>query len=369
MPIDSSELVARISRAHELLEENRVDLLLVGPSADFRYLTGKKIGLTERLTSLVMGPSIQRPCVVVPRLTEPILGEFRELADIHTWADGDSPIHAVANIIVRSRATSVAVAEEFWSGHLLELKVNLPEVEFTSAAPLFHSLRLHKSAEELEHLAEASRRHDLVFEAFRANGSILRRTELQIQAEIRELMSLHGLTDIAWIDVGSGPNSASPLHSGGDRQIQAGDPVVLDFAGAWRGYYGDICRTVFAGEPSAQMVDVYEAVAAAQERALRLARPGESCETIDRAAQEVIEQCGYGEAALHRVGHGIGLAAHEHPYIVDGNTELLAVGMTFSLEPGIYIAEQFGVRIEDIIVMEATGARRLNHAAREVVVL
>jgi Xaa-Pro aminopeptidase len=180
----------------------------------------------------------------------------------------------------------------------------------------------------------------------------------------------HGLSDIVWVDVGAGPNSASPLHPGGDRRIELGDPVVIDYSGSWEGYYGDICRTPVAGKSSTELQVAYDAVIDAMNAAFDCIRPGVTAEAVDRAAREVIQDRGFGEQFIHRLGHGIGLAPHEHPYIVEGNPEPLDVGHAFSVEPGIYFPDRWGIRVEDIVVVTGDGMRNLDAGAtRDLVVL
>ena len=164
--------------------------------------------------------------------------------------------------------------------------------------------------------------------------------------------------------MGSGPNGASPHHETGDRRIADGDVVVLDFGGARRGYRSDITRTVRVGrtiESEAQRV--HDVVRRAQDAGYAAARKGASAESIDAAARRVIDEAGYGAYFIHRTGHGIGLDGHEHPYLVRGNREPLEPGMAFSIEPGVYLAGRFGVRIEDIALIDDDGSvRPLNRA-------
>jgi Xaa-Pro aminopeptidase len=169
--------------------------------------------------------------------------------------------------------------------------------------------------------------------------------------------------------VGSGPNGANPHHGAGDREIAPGDLVVLDFGGALDGYGSDITRTVAVGEPTARAREVYEVVRAAQQAGVEAVAPGVPCEEVDRAARAVIEAAGYGELFFHRTGHGIGVTGHEPPYIVAGETAPLEPGMVFSVEPGIYVPGELGVRIEDIVAVTEDGVRRLNNAPRELEVV
>jgi Xaa-Pro aminopeptidase len=192
---------------------------------------------------------------------------------------------------------------------------------------------------------------------------------MQIAQEIASMLKERGLELEGVPIVGSGPNSASPHHHSGERTIETGDVVVLDFGGTLEGYFSDITRTVFVGGlpgPGSEEAKVYKLVAAAQEAAVRAARPGMVCEQLDTVARDIITQAGYGEYFIHRLGHGIGLDGHEPPYIVQGNRTELRPGMSFSVEPGVYLPGRFGVRVEDTVYLTERGAVRANNASREM---
>jgi D-alanyl-D-alanine dipeptidase len=149
--------------------------------------------------------------------------------------------------------------------------------------------------------------------------------------------------------------------------IEPGDVVVCDYGGRWEGYYSDSTRTFVVGEPSQEQVEIHALVQAANEAGRRTVAPGMACQDIDRAARHVIDDAGYGEYFIHRTGHGIGLEVHEHPYMVEGNERPLEPGMTFSVEPGIYRPDRFGVRIEDIVVCTEDGIESLNQSERGLI--
>ena len=142
--------------------------------------------------------------------------------------------------------------------------------------------------------------------------------------------------------------------------IEVGDAVVLDFGGLMHGYGSDTTRTVCVGEPSPEVVEVHDIVRRAQQAAFEAVRPGIACQEVDRVARRVITEAGYGESFIHRTGHGIGVTTHEPPYMVEGETQPLEPGMCFSIEPGIYLAGRFGVRIEDIVTVTGSAGERFN---------
>jgi D-alanyl-D-alanine dipeptidase len=193
------------------------------------------------------------------------------------------------------------------------------------------------------------------------------RTEREVARDLAALTLEEGHDAAEFTIVASGPNGASPHHHPGDRVIEAGDLVVCDFGGRLSGYNSDSTRTFAVGEPSWRQVEVHQIVKAANEAGRSAIAPGVPCQEIDRAARKVVEDAGYGEFFVHRTGHGIGLEVHEHPYMVEGNSTELEPGMTFSVEPGIYLPGEFGVRIEDIVVSTDEGHESLNASSRELV--
>lgn len=166
--------------------------------------------------------------------------------------------------------------------------------------------------------------------------------------------------------VSSGPNGANPHASPGDRKLQAGDLLVVDWGAAYDGYISDLTRTFAVGEVEDEYLKIHRIVQEANAAGWRAAKPGVPCANVDKAAREVIEQAGYGIYFTHRTGHGIGMEAHEDPYMRGDNLQLLEPGMAFTVEPGIYLPERNGVRIEDNVVITETGADVLSEMPREV---
>jgi Xaa-Pro aminopeptidase len=187
--------------------------------------------------------------------------------------------------------------------------------------------------------------------------ALIGRTERDVSREIADRLIAAGHGHVGNPIVASGPNSASPHHTAGDRTISAGEPVVCDFGGSLSlgsggGYWSDTTRTVCTGTPSEELKEVYEVVRDANQQALSAVHAGVPCQEIDRAARGAIEAAGYGKFFIHRTGHGIGMDGHEDPYIIEGNASLLKAGNAFSIEPGIYLPGRMGVRIEDIVLLD-----------------
>ena len=229
-------------------------------------------------------------------------------------------------------------------------------------------------ADEIALLTSAAHAADRVVAAIAA-GRLVGRTEADVAREVRERLIAEGHDDAHFAIVGSGPNSASPHHEASERVIAAGEPIVLDIGGTIDGYGSDITRTLWvtggdpAKGPDERFRHLFGVLHGAQAAATHAVRPAVTPEAVDGAARRPIEAEGYGDAFFHRTGHGIGLEGHEDPYIIAGNLEPLREGMTFSVEPGIYLAGEYGARIEDIVVCGPDGSIVLNQAPRELYVV
>ena len=357
----------RLQRAADQAGQARFDALIVAPSADLVYLTGYDPPPLERLTCLIARPG-RSPVLLVPELEGPLAESRRigSLAEIVTWRETDDPYDLVRRLVGKGRRG--ACSERMWALHLIGLQRALPQAGFASASRILGPLRAVKDADEIGRLGRAARYADEVFGRITRSG-LESATERDVARRLGDLLLEMGNDAITFTIVGSGPNGASPHHQAGERTIQAGDALVMDFGGRAAGYCSDITRTVAVGRADPEVREVHDVVREAQDRALRAVRPGVAAQEIDRAAREVIEQAGYGDRFVHRTGHGIGLEEHEQPYLVEGNEEPLRHGMCFSIEPGIYLPGRFGVRIEDIIAVTDDGGRSLNRASRELEVV
>jgi D-alanyl-D-alanine dipeptidase len=363
------------------MKEAGIDLLLVSPSADLRYLTGYARGTSERPTLLALQPD-REPAILVPELEAAGAGQIAGVRVV-TYSETDNPYAVLASALGVSaggvpdteirptggvQPSRIAISPQMWAEFLLRLQATF-DAAFVSAAPLLGRLRAVKGPDELELLERAGRAVDAAVGQL-VHTQFAGKTERQIADEINRLLQDQGMKVAEWGPiVASGPNAASPHHLTGDREIREGDTVILDFGCIHEGYQADITRTVHVGEPNDEFRRVYRVVQEAQQAGVEAAREGVPAQTVDRAARRVIDEAGYGEFFVHRTGHGLGLDVHEEPYIVEGNELPLQAGMVFSVEPGIYLPGKFGVRIEDIVALTEQGARRLNNASREIVVV
>ena len=364
----AEDFEARMERAAMSARQAELAGILVTPGPDLLYLTGyAPTAITERLTMLVVSPD-REPALIVPTLERPDAeaapgGSKVELSD---WADGNDPYEAAAALL--DPGGRYAISDAAWAMHVLGLQARLPGSAYISMTTALPTLRAVKDADELARMTAAGEAADAaLYDILEARFS--GRTEAEVAADLAAALKAHGHSEVEFTLVGSGPNGANPHHEFGERVIEEGDMVVLDFGGIVDGYTSDTTRTVHVGEPTDQEREVHDIVQHAQQAGFEAVRPGVACQEIDRASRKVIADAGYAERFIHRTGHGIGLTAHEPPYLVEGEELLLEPGMCFSIEPGIYLPNEFGVRIEDIVAVTEDGGRRLNTTPHELAIV
>lgn len=355
----------RMDRARARLSQLGVDVLLASVGADLPYLTGYDAMPLERLTMLVL-PRDSDATLVVPRLEAPRVHERPDAFRIRTWEETEDPIAIVAGLA--GPVGVAAIGDQTWARFVLGLQQAMPSTAFVSAAPVMGPLRAVKDADEVAALRAAAHAVDAVALEM-AQQPFAGRREREMAREFSRLIQDTGHEQTNFAIVASGPNGASPHHEAGERVIRSGDVVVCDFGGRMRGYCSDITRTYVVESHTNEFAAMFEVLAEAQARAVDAVAPGVPCQEIDAVARRIISDAGYGEFFIHRTGHGIGLEAHEEPYLVAGNDTRLEVGHAFSVEPGIYLPGRYGARIEDIVVCGHEGPESLNLAPHHAYVV
>ena len=340
------------------LEDQGADAAYVSDPVSIAYLTGFRTDPHERLMGL--GVSAGRAILIVPGLeresAEAAVAQVEAEVEVVSWRDGEDPYQLVREAIgspgllaVEKHHLTLAVAERIAASRLVDV------------GAVLRRFRLRKSPEERERLAHAAAVTDTV------TGAIMRtlhagQTELEVATELAALVGAEGAGLAFESIVQSGPNSAQPHLRPTGRRLQKGDLVLLDFGAAWQGYRADTTRMAVIGRPDPRQRELHQLVLDAHDAAIAAVRPGVTAGAVDAAAREVIERAGQGAYFIHRVGHGLGLEAHEDPSLDPGSTVPLEAGMVFTVEPGLYIPGWGGIRIEDDLVVEAGGARRLTNA-------
>jgi Xaa-Pro aminopeptidase len=289
---------------------------------------------------------------------------------VTTWADSDNPVTALGALfddLGVSDAPHLLVDDTMWATFLQDIRSIRPAATIGLASDVVSEIRMCKDDAELDALRRAAQAADDALDAVRDLGSdAIGLTEAELATEIESFLTAAGGEGVSFDTiVGAGPNGAMPHHTHSDRVIEAGDPVVLDFGTRVDGYPSDQTRTLaFGGDPNERVCEVHDVVRRAQAAAVNAVEPGVTAAAVDDAARSVIEAAGYGDAFIHRTGHGVGLNVHEPPYIAADNDTELRPGMVFSVEPGVYLDDEFGVRIEDLVVVTDDGCERLNHTSR-----
>jgi Xaa-Pro aminopeptidase len=374
---DTDVYAQRLTAAATAAAEAGLAGLVITPGYDLRYLVGSRAQTFERLTALVL-PASGEPTVVVPRMELASLNEsaIPELpVAVRDWVDGDDPYLLVADALGGAPtgpsgrlAVATAVTDAMPALHLLPLADVLGVVPVL-ATDVLRRLRMIKDAVEIDALRKAGAAIDRVH-ARVPEFLVPGRTEADVAADIAQAIVAEGHSEVAFIIVGSGPHGADPHHECSDRELRAGDIVVVDIGGPYEpGYNSDSTRTYSIGEPDPDVARRYAVLQRAQEAAVEAVRPGITAEQVDATARDMLAAEGLADAFVHRTGHGIGLSVHEEPYIVAGNDLTLEEGMAFSVEPGIYFPGQWGARIEDIVIVTADGALPVNNRPHELVVV
>ncbi len=360
-------MTTRVTRVQEAMHEAGVDLAVVGPGADMAYLTGARPHPDERLCLLLIGR--ERLAFVMPALNA---DEVRAQTDerLHTHADEEGPegaLRAALADVGAEAAVELAVEDAMRSDFTLTVQEALPGSRTRRFGELLAPIRARKEFDEIALLRRNAAQAD---DAIRAVAAYARAgvTERELANVAQERFRSLGAQP-SFAIVGSGPNGAFPHHATGDRPLQEGDAVVVDVGATWEGYCSDITRMVVVGEPSARYLEIHAVVDRAVAAALAAVRPGARARDVDRAARQVIEAAGYGPRFVHRTGHGIGMTGHEPPYLTATSDVVLEAGMTHSVEPGIYLPGEFGVRLEEIVAVTASGCVVLSDLPRDPIVV
>jgi Xaa-Pro aminopeptidase len=368
-PLPTAVYADRMARARQQMKEEGVDLLLLSLGLDLPYITGYYAMPLERLTMLVV-PQDGEARMVIPRMEAARVTPQPGVFELLPWGETQNPVEIVAKLAREAGATkNVAVGDQMWARFLVELLPLLPGAQY-SRANVVTSMRMTKDAAEIAALRAAGAAVDRIAAQLQAGEiPLVGRTEAALSADLSDRIVAEGHQVTNFAIVAAGANAASPHHHAGDRVIQRAEILLCDFGGTMNGYCSDITRCVYLGTPPSEVVDAYGVLHEAQQAAARAGTVGTPCEEVDRVARRIISDAGYGEYFFHRTGHGIGMDAHEDPYMVEGNTLPLAAGHAFSVEPGIYLEGKWGMRLEDIVVATDDGPQPMNVADHALVAL
>lgn len=359
----------RLARVRAAMRESGVDLLLLTPGTDLFYLTGMRGHMYERLACCLISMEqvdFVSPVFEIGNLKE----ETRALLVCRGWRDGEDPFKEMDRLLP-GEARKLAVGSAVPSWVLLAVQRLRPGYLWESAEELMRSLRMVKDEEEYRLLKLVQEKSCRALLRVLEHG-VCGMTELQVGKLLMEYSDEEGMDSPDGVPiVAAGENSALPHYQTGDRVIRPGDVLLMDFGGENKGegYIADTSRTFAVKRIPEGLPEIYDIVKRANQKAFETAKPGVRCRDVDGAARKVIADAGYGDYFTHRVGHGIGLNVHEHPYLSADNEHIIQPGNVFSDEPGIYLPGRFGVRIEDVLFVKEEGAQRLTPLDHELHVI
>lgn len=339
-----------------------LDAVFVTPSSNLAYCANLAIGRSERLTAFVLfadGPAV----LLTPSFEEANHKRTAVVDDVRTWQEDEDPIALAGKLLSGRKTLGVEGTTNYATATALSAATS---VKFEDATPVFDALRMIKSPEEQAFIRDAAKRANLAIEGTH-NRMRAGMSESEVARILEEEFTNQGARGGGLVQFG--PSAAFPHGAPAERRLAKRDAVLIDCGCKVRGYSCDITRTVSFGPPSDEFRKVYATVDRAQMAGIEALKAGATGEDVDRAARKVIEDAGYGKYFTHRLGHGLGMDGHEQPYLVRGNKKPLAAGNVETIEPGIYIPERFGVRIEDDYAVLATGPKSLSVRPGEMVTL
>ena len=361
-PITVDERRARLEKARVLMKANNIDALMLTGGTSMEYFTGIRWGVSERLLAAII-PVKGSAFLVTPKFEEERameqahLGPLGKDADVYAWEEDESPYELIAKgFKARGMSTATIGVEETVRFQYVDGAIHLPAVKVVLGTPVTAGCRMVKDTHEIALMRLASQ---VTLKAYEAAWKSLKEgmTQDQFATLVAQAHTQLGFSGSAGVQVGK--FSALPHGSATPQVVREGSILLMDGGCKVEGYSSDISRTFVLGKPTQRMKDVFEIEHKAQTTAVKTARPGLACEAVDAAARKVITDAGFGPDYKffgHRVGHGMGMDGHEWPYLVRGNKLPLQPGMVFSDEPGIYIPGEFGIRLEDDMVITENGA-------------
>lgn len=357
----------------EALDIAGIHVLALNPGPSMTYLTGLHFHLMERPTTMLFIPG-QTPTIIIPELEVPKLANLPFQVQAFTFDDDPATWPDAFNQAVKAtRMNGCSIGVESIRFRVLELRfleTAAPQARFVSADKVVGSLRICKDHTEISAMRKAV---EIAQHALKATLPLIHigMTEREAAAEmVLQLLRAGTQTDVPFAPIVSGgPNSANPHAFPSTRKLAVGDLLVIDWGASYDGYVSDLTRTFAIGKTTPELNKIYEIVKQANAEGRAYARPGIPAGEVDRITRAVIETAGYGKYFTHRTGHGLGMEGHEDPYIYSANELPLLPGMTFTIEPGIYLPEYNGVRIEDDVVITEDGAESLSNFSRNLTII
>ena len=350
----------RVNRILKLMKEEGIKQLLITSPASIYYLTERHIAPGERMVCIYLNYKGEATLVINE------LFPFKEVEGLKLLWYKDSEEHVDKLLTLVDSSCSLGIDKEWPSRFLIKLMEKEAAKGYVNSSYIIDRVRMIKDEEEQNLMREASRVNDRVMERLIASikGDI---TEKRMTNILQDLYQEEGADGFSFSPIiAYGANGADPHHDCDGSLLKEGDSIILDIGGIKNNYCSDMTRTVFYKNVSEKHSTIYDIVRKANEAAIKMVKPGVRFCDIDRAAREVIEEAGYGKYFTHRTGHSIGLEVHDFGDVSSVNTDKLEAGMIFSIEPGIYLPGDFGVRIEDLVLVTEDGVEVLNSSSKDL---
>lgn len=358
----------RVAKLADELVKRGLDALYIGPSTDLEYIGELDTHPDERVRGLMVDKKGKCFAMTPLLYKEEMVKAFGDVPFYSEWDDHEGFTDAFKRGCEHLGVLGgkIAFNDGVRAVDMLAIR-DAMDIQMFNGQDILAPLRSQKDEEELNRMREAARLIDAVVDklfTFIKPGM----KERDVVKKVPELLEELGCNEMSFAPiVASGPNGSMPHYSGDQRVIQEQDVIILDMGCRYKSYCSDTSRTFFVGEPTQEMRDIYEIVRRAQAAGEAAVQPGATGEDVDRAARKVIIDAGYGKYFFNRVGHGVGIAVHENPFIIEGNKKPLRPGNVFSVEPGIYIEGKFGMRVENLVAVKPDGtAEALNKTTREM---
>lgn len=361
---------SRFEQLNASLQSSGLDAVILNPGPTLTHLTGLRFHLMERPVVLMFAKD-QDPAIVLPELELQKVASLPYKLQVFAYpenpAEWDAAFRRAAQTLTLDGKRIGVEPRQLRLLEFRHVKAGAPEADYPDASDVLSSLRLRKDQAEIEAMRRAVK---IAQDALEATLPLIKigMTEKELSAELVVQLLKQGFEpEMPFAPIISGgPNSANPHASPTDRKLQPGDLLVVDWGATYDGYISDLTRTFAVGNVDEEYSKIHKIVQEANAAGRAAAMPGVPCANVDKAAREVIEKSGYGAYFTHRTGHGIGMEGHEEPYMRGDNMQILQPGMAFTVEPGIYLPNRNGVRIEDNVVITETGADVLSDMPREV---
>ena len=363
------EFKTRISKVQSLIKRDNLDGLIATLGVNFRYLFKSDAHVSERLTAVVL-PREGTCSLITPEFEKQNMIRDVPLSEdnIYTWQETDNPYKLLASECIRLGLSDgkLGLTPNTSFSEYSKIQRNLPNVTFSDSYKIFNDARIVKTESEVKLLEKASKYSAEAIEKVIINDLREGLSEIEVSNLVAlELTKLSG-EPAHFSIVQFSSNSAISHAMPTEKKLKNNNPVLIDAGTSVQGYNGDITNTTFFGKPSNEFLEIYDLVEEANQVGVDSSVVGTPCEEVDLSARKIIESKGYGEYFNHRLGHGIGLEVHEEPYIVSGNKLLLELNHIHSVEPGIYLQNKFGVRIEDDVIVGAKNGIRASNPNRRL---